>query len=285
MKKVMRAENIKDFFLLLLGGSLYAFALVVFLMPKGIIVGGVSGVATTLNILFELPVGMMILLINLPLVIANAFVSGARFMYRTLIGVVLTSVLTDIFAPLAPSESEALVCALLGGACLGAGVGVMFYLGVTTGGTDLAACLVKRRFKHISTGRLILVIDAMIIFVCAIALGNFDGILYSLVASITTAFSLDAAESGLVRSKMLIVITDRSEIVCSALSQRVRRGITLIDCKGWYSKEKKQMILCVVKRSELYYAKQEITQKDPEAFVVVSDIGDVFGRGFEGRGI
>ena len=107
MKKVMRAENIKDFFLLLLGGSLYAFALVVFLMPKGIIVGGVSGVATTLNILFELPVGMMILLINLPLVIANAFVSGARFMYRTLIGVVLTSVLTDVFAPLAPSESEA----------------------------------------------------------------------------------------------------------------------------------------------------------------------------------
>jgi len=258
---------------------------VVFLMPKGIIVGGASGVATTLNIMFGLPVGVMIFLINLPLVIANAFVFGLRFMYRTLAGVFLTSVLTDLFAPLAPSESEALVCALLGGACLGAGVGVMFYLGVTTGGTDLAACLVKRRFRHVSTGRLILMIDALIIVVCATVLGNYEGILYSLIASITTAFSLDAAEDGLVRSKMLIVITDKAPLVSSALSERVRRGITLLDCRGWYSKEKKQMILCVVKRSELYYARLEITETDPDAFVVVSDISAVFGRGFEGRGI
>lgn len=285
MKKLLCAENIKDFFMLLLGGALYAFALVVFLMPKGIIVGGASGIATTLNITLGLPVGMMIFLINLPLVIANAFVFGMKFMYRTLIGVVLTSVLTDLFAPLVSSESEALVCALLGGACMGAGIGVMFYLGVTTGGTDLAACLLKRKLRHVSTGRLILMIDALIIIVCAVVLGNFDGILYSLVASITTAFSLDAAESGLVRSKMLIVITDNAELVSAALSQRVRRGITLLSCKGWYSREQKQMILCVVKRGELYYAKQEIAQKDPDAFVVVSDIGDVCGRGFEGRGI
>ena len=285
MGKITDRQTLKEGAILVLGGVLFAFSLNVFLMPKGIILGGASGVATMLNILFSLPTGLVMFILNLPLIIANAIVFGVRFISRTLLGVALTSVLTDVFSFLPHSNSEDLVCALLGGVCMGAGVGIMFYYGVTTGGTDLAACLLRRKFKNISTSRLILVTDAVIILVCAVILNNYDGILYSLIASISAAFALDASESGLIRSKLLIVISDNAQQISSELSQQVNRGITVVNCKGWYTGRERQMLFCVVKRNELFQAKKAVIEKDPDAFVIMSDASAVHGKGFFGREI
>ena len=141
-------NRLRELGLILLGSFLYAFSLNVFLVPRGIVVGGASGLATALGILFSLPVGILIMLINIPLVIANAVVYGLRFTYRTLIGVLLTSVMTDVLTFLPVSGSESLICALLGGACMGTGVGILFHSGITTGGTDLCAFLLKKKFPE-----------------------------------------------------------------------------------------------------------------------------------------
>ncbi len=263
------------------GCALYAFALDTFLLPREIVVGGASGIATVLNVLFGMPVGIMIFLINVPLLAASALRFGRGFVLRTLIGVTLSSTLTDMLVFLPQSEGDPFVCALLGGACLGAGVGIVFHYGITTGGTDLAAHLIKSRAKKLSMGRLILIIDAVIILVCAFLLDNYEGVVYSFIAGSATAFSLDAAERGMKRSSMLLVISDRAEEVSKLLSEQVGRGVTLLDCTGWYTKHKKHMILCVVKRRELYFAKQEIHKSDPEAFVITADTDAVNGRGFE----
>ena len=278
--KNQRREKLGDMLMLLLGAFLFAFAINVFLSPKGIVVGGASGLATALGTVFSLPVGMLILAINLPLVIANAFVWGLRFTYRTLIGVILTSVLTDLLSVIEASESEPLICALLGGACMGAGVGIMFHSGVTTGGTDLAAFLLKRKFPQISVARLILTVDALIIVLCAILLSNFDGIIYSFIACITTSFSLDAAEGGLGSAKLMIVVSTRAYDIVAELSDRVQRGATVFDCIGGYSGEHKHTVICVVKRPELYYARQAVRNLDPDAFIMVCDTL-AEGRGFE----
>ena len=275
-----RNEKIKESLLLLLGAFLFAFSINVFLSPRGIVVGGASGLATALGSVLGLPVGMLILLINLPLVIANAFVWGLSFTYRTLIGVILTSVMTDLLSGIAPSESERLLCALLGGACMGGGVGIMFHSGVTTGGTDLAAFLLKRRFPQISTARLILSVDALIILFCSFLLSDFDGILYSFIACISTSFSLGIAEGGLDSSKLMIVVSTRSQDIVTELSDRIRRGATVFECRGGYTGERKSAVLCVVKRPELYYARRAVKNVDPDAFVIVCDsMAD--GRGFE----
>ena len=278
--KNQRREKLGDMLLLFLGAFLFAFSINVFLSPKGIVVGGASGLATALGTIFSLPVGMLIFAINLPLVIANAFVWGLRFTYRTLIGVILTSVLTDLLSFVEVSESEPLICALLGGACMGAGVGLMFHSGVTTGGTDLAAFLLKRKFPQISVARLILTVDALIIVVCAVLLSNFDGIIYSFIACITTSFSLDAAEGGLGSAKLVIVVSTRAYDIVAELSDRVQRGPTVFDCIGGYSAQRKNAVICVVKRPELYYARQAIKKLDPDAFIMVCDTL-AEGRGFE----
>lgn len=278
--KNQRNEKIRDLMMLLLGAFLFSFSINVFLSPRGIVVGGASGLATALGSVFDLPIGMLILLINLPLVIANAFVWGLSFTYRTLIGVVLTGVMTDLMSGIAPSESESLLCALLGGACMGAGVGIMFHSGVTTGGTDLAAFLLKRKFPQLSVARLILGVDAVIILLCCVLLSNFDGIIYSFIACIATSFSLDIAEGGLDSSKLMIVISPRALDIVAELSDRVRRGSTVFECRGGYTGEGKSAVLCVVKRPELYYARKAVKNIDPDAFIMVCDtMAD--GRGFE----
>ena len=274
-------QNFKNAAIILFGCALYAFALDVFLLPREIVVGGVSGIATVLYVLFGLPVGAMIFLINIPLLWASAVRFGKSFVLRTLIGVALTSVLTDLFVFLPKSESDPFVCALLGGACLGGGVGIVLHYGITTGGTDVAAHLIKLRAARYSIGRLIFIIDAVIILLCAIALGSYDGILYSFVACTATAYTLDAAAKGMKRSSMLIVITDAAEELCKTLSADVGRGVTLLDCTGWYSQKKKQVVICVVKHRELYFAKQKIRAADRGAFIITADAEDVNGLGFD----
>ncbi len=273
--------KIKQVATVLFGCALYAFALDVFLLPREIVVGGASGIATVLNVRFGLPVGVMIFLINIPLLIASAQRFGRGFLLRTLLGVALTSVLTDLFVFLPKSESDPFVCALLGGACLGGGVGMVFYFGITTGGTDLAAHLIKSKAQRFSIGRLIFIIDAVIIVACAIALGSYGGIIYSFVACTATAYSLDMAEKSMKRSSMLLVITERAGTVCEALCKNVERGVTVLDCMGWYTKCPKQVVVCVVKRRELYFAKLQIQKNDPDAFVITADTDAVNGRGFE----
>ena len=275
-------EKLRELGLILLGSFLYAFSLNVFLVPRGIVVGGASGLATAIGTLLSFPVGLLILIINVPLVIANAVVYGIRFTYRTLIGVVLTSVMIDTLTFLPVSGSESLICALLGGACMGAGVGILFHSGITTGGTDLCAFLLKKKYPHLPVSRLILTVDSIIIMLCSILLSNYDGILYSYIASIATAASLDAAQGGLGGAKAMIVVTKKAPDIIAELSDRVRRGATVYDCKGGYTGEGKQTVLCVVKRTEIYYAREAVLRRDPEAVVRITD-AQAHGRGFERR--
>lgn len=259
---------------MLFGGALlFAFAVNVFLTPKQILSGGATGVSITLNVLFSIPVGLMMLIINLPLVIANAFLYGMRFTYRTLLGVILTSVLTDLLSFLPPSESETLICAALGGVCMGTGIGIMFYEGVTTGGTDLAAFLLKRKFPHVSAGKLILIIDTVLIFLCAFALSDFGGVFYSLIALAATALSLDTAEGLLERCKLMLVISCDADALLSELSDRVRAGAVVFRGCAKMDGEERSILMFSVKRTELYYVKEAMYRRDPGSVVIITDAG------------
>ena len=285
MKKTFGMSFTRDMFVTLVGAVLYSFALAVFLSPSKIIIGGAGGIAITLNALFDLPIGVMLFLINTPLLVACTIVYGKVFVLRSLIGVLLTSVFTDVMSLLPPSESERLVCALLGGLCLGSGAGMMFYTGVTTGGSDLCACLLKRKLKNVSMGRLILYCDTVIVCVCAVFIGSAQGLLYSVVGGVSAAISIDVSQGFLVRSRLVLVITDRAGEVSRAISEKVQRGMTIVDCRGWYSNEKKSIVMCVMRGDELVFAKQQIEAADPDAFVVVGTAKTVYGRGFDTKGI
>ena len=269
--------------MILFGGVLFALSINVFLNPQRILVGGASGVAITLNAILSFPIGITMLLVNLPLVIANAIVYGARFTYRTLFGVVLTSALTDILSFLEPSKSEPLICAALGGVCMGTGIGIMFYEGITTGGTDLAAFLLKRRFPQISVGRLILIVDAAIILICAWALSDFGGVFYSFIALGATALSLDTAEGALERCKLMLVISADPHSLLPLLSDRVRESAVVIDNCIRKDGEVRGCVMFSVRRPELYYAKEAMLLRDPDAMLIITDAAVLTREREDGR--
>ena len=169
---------LSECFILLLGGILFGASVNLFFLPGEIVLGGVTGVATTVNILTGLPVGFMIILINLPLLLCGWIFLGHGFVLRALTGVAVTGITSDILTFLPTSVSDPLLCAILGGVTMGVGCGLMFSRDYTTGGTDIIVWLIRRKTRLLSTGVLITVIDSAVVLGSAVALRSSEGYNY-----------------------------------------------------------------------------------------------------------
>lgn len=267
-------------FIVLIGSFLFAVSLNMFLLPAGIVVGGVTGISTILNILFGTPVGLMIILINLPLIIVNGFIFGFRFLMKTCIGLVITSVFCDVITFLPVTVDDPLLCAILGGVTMGAGMGLLFSRGFTTGGTDLIATLLKKKFTNVPTGKLVLIVDFVVIVGSAVILQRYQGIIYSLVATYSSSFILDLVLGGTARARLAIIISDHPDVIADDIMKLLGRGVTSLSGKGCYTQKEKNVLLCVVKPAELYRVKQIIKKEDPAAFIIFADASEVVGDGF-----
>ena len=264
------------------GSVLFALSLAFFFTPAGIVTGGATGISVTAHELIDLPVGLGILLVNTPLVLLHIRQSGLSGMSRTLIGILATSVMTDLLAFFPAASAEPLLSAICGGAMMGAGAGIMLMRGYTTGGSDLAAYLIHRRVRRIPVGTMILLIDAMIVIGSALIRRQYDGILYSVAATVTYSFSLDAVMNGLGRAKLAFIISDRFAQIGDLITRRISRGATVLRGVGWYTGADRNIILCAVKRAELFTLEKLVKEADPNAFMIVTDAAEVLGSGFSG---
>ena len=283
-KVIKKQENIKKYAVevgaVALGAALFAMSLNMFLLPAQIILGGMTGIATVINMLSGAPVGMMIILLNIPLLIANACFFGKNFLGRTAIGLVSTSIAADIINFFPVTDSDPLLCAILGGAAMGAAVGLLLARGYTTGGTDLIACLVKLRKKNASTGTVIMFCDMVIIIGAAVFTGSYDGIFYSLICTWISGRVLDVMLSGAYRAGQVFIISDKTEELVNQIFEKLNRGVTVINATGGYTGERKSIIMCALPKRELYFLKEIVKECDPAAFTVVADAAEVSGNGF-----
>ena len=274
-----------------LGGAfLFAASMNMFLSPpnapKGtvdVVMGGVTGIATVINYLNDkIPIGVLIIVLNVPLLLMNIKVNGFKSMIKTVAGIVATSVAIDL-TPFLPATlvDEPLLRAILGGVTMGAGSGLLLTRGFTTGGSDLSAVLLKSRFRRLSTGRLILIIDAFVVISSAIVMGKFEGVIYSSVSIFAYSSAIDAVMGGSEKAKMAILISSKHAEIAEAVSEKLERGVTLLHGGGWYTKENKEVLMCVVKRNEEYQLKQLVESIDREAFMIFTDATEVLGMGFK----
>lgn len=276
LQKILREDGLP----LLLGSALYGLALGLFLTPSEIVLGGAGGLAITIRHFLPLPVGVWILLINLPLLIWAVYAVGMRGMGRTILGVAATSVSADLFSFLPAATDNPLLAALFGGAILGAGTGILLPRGFTTGGSDLAAYLWTKQNPRLRLGTVIFCIDALIVLGSATLLANFSGIVHSAAAIVSFSVSLDAVSRSIGRAKLAVIISRRGEEIGDAVEKKISRGVTMLRGMGWYSKEDYPVMLCVVKRSELYELKSLVRSLDADAFLIVTDASEVLGNGF-----
>ena len=267
--------------LLFLGAFLFAAAINMFIIPGNVILGGITGIATVVTRYTTIPTGIIIALLNLPLLVINARLHGIGFIARTAIGVSAASVMTDTFTFLPVTVSDPLLCAIFGGVAIGAGTGLLFVRGYTTGGTDLVAWAVKHRIRRISTGRIIMICDLIVILVLTLISQNAISILYSAISLCTSAAITDRIIDGSLSAKTVFIISDHHEKIADTISTDLSRGVTVLDGKGHYTKNKKNILLCVIKRSEIFVLKRIIDSIDRSAFVFFFDTTEVLGDGFD----
>lgn len=267
---------------LLIGSFLYGLAINMFLSPGGITMGGFTGISTTLNRLFQAPIGFMTFLLNLPLfAIELRTGDGKRGVINALLGVAGTSLATDLLSAFPYTHSDTLLSSVFGGLLLGAGTGILLSKGYTTGGSDLTAHILHRRFPFLSTGKLILFIDSAIVLLCSGVLKTGWGILFSFASLWCFSTALDGVLDGIGSSKLVMIVSKEHALIADRITGRLRRGVTLLSGEGWYTKSECKVIFCAVKRSELFALTELVRRTDRGAFVTVCDAREVLGAGFK----
>ncbi|MBR5453447.1 MAG: YitT family protein [Clostridia bacterium] len=273
---------LSDSLLLLLGGGLFGTSVNLFFLPGEIVLGGVTGAATVVNILAGVPVGVMIILINLPLLLAAWIFLGRGFVLRALAGVAVTGAASDILTFLPVSTADPILCAILGGVTMGAGCGLMFSRDYTTGGTDIVVWLIRLRLRRLSTGVLITIIDSAVVLCSGILLGSLDGIFYSAIALIFFTVSLDYVMRGSERGKLAFIFSEKSDEICSLISEELERGVSLLYGRGWYSARDRSAVVCAVRKNEARALSLLVERADPSAFVIFAEASEIRGLGFKG---
>lgn len=281
MKTAKPSEYIIKYALIVVGAALYAAGFQFFLYPNSIIVGGVSGIAMIINYLADLPVGIMTIVLNIPLFIIAWKHFGTGFIIGSAVGMALSSVLIDIFAlwQISPTDDMLLAC-IIGGAVKGLGLGFVYYAGATTGGADIVAKFLRMRFPYINLGTIVWLTDFAVIVVFATIFNKVEAAMYAVIAMFVVSKVIDLVLYGIDNSNVCYIISEKSEEITSRITDTLHRGVTILEGEGAYSHQSKQVLLCVVKRTQISEIRKMIRNVDEHAFFIVTDAKNVFGQGF-----
>lgn len=275
-------RRLYEYGVITLGCAIYALSFNWFFQPNNISMGGFTGIAQIINhFLPVLPIGVTSIVMNIPLFYLGVRRQGVKLLVSSLYAMSVGSLMLDGMAAVytfSPMEEPLLAC-IYGGVLLGVSMGLMLTVGATTGGTELAARLLKYKLRNLSIGRLCLSIDVVVIFLYALTFRNFNNALYGIVAMYISSLAMDALVYGSVNAKIAYIISSRSGEVARLLLT-MDLGVTLLNGKGGFSGDEKQVVLCAFKRSQIAAIKAAVTAIDRNAFIIVCEAHEVLGEGF-----
>ncbi|MFP4021363.1 MAG: YitT family protein [Halanaerobium sp.] len=275
----MKKRIFIDYLGITAGSFLIALALTVFLVPNRIAAGGVSGLATVIYYITSFPIGITMLIINIPLFLAGLKIMGISFGMRTIYGIISLSVFTDLLQPhMTALTDDLLLASIYGGVVGGIGLGIVFRSRGTTGGTDMIASLINY-FTGITVGEGLLIADGVVVALAGIFF-NLEVALYAAVTIFITSQTIDVVQEGLNFKKGVLIISDKAEQINQMVVDDLNRGITEFEAKGGYTGNRKQVLLCVISRSEISELKKAVAEIDKDAFVIISNVHEVLGEGF-----
>ncbi len=282
MSKKENYSKLKEYALIVVGTFIYALGIHWFLTPNEIAPGGMTGVSVVINSLTKLPVGSIYFVLNIPIIILGYLKLGKSFIFKTLLSVVLTTVFLDFVLVNFPVYTgEKVLASLYGGVLMGAGLGLNFSNGGSTGGTDVINRVIQKYLPHINIGTIVFVSDVIIIMAAVVVFKNLDTALYAIIAMFSASTLLDNIIYGLDKAKLLIIISDESEQICDKITTEHDRSCTILKSLGGYTKEEKNTILCAVRPNEYYKVKKSVYAIDPKAFMIITDSKEVIGEGFK----
>ena len=267
----------------LVGCCCNAAALMVFALPNQVAQSGVSGIAVIVNHFFpRIPLGAANLALNAPLAVLALIFLGWRFVSKTILVVVEFSLIVDLLPRFVSFTytQDRLLATVVAGALYGLGSALILMRGATNGGTEIIGRLVRRRRPDISFGRVLMVLNYAIMIAGAFAFGDLESVFYAAVMLFLCYRVVDAMLYGVNHGKMFYIFSERAEEIARAIVEQISRGATILKGKGAFTGEERDMLLCVVHRSEVAPLRRLIKEYDPHSFMVVAEAQEVFGQGF-----
>ena len=267
-------RRLYEYGVILFGSAVYALGFNWFFQPNNLSIGGFTGIAQIINhFVPALPVGVTAILLNVPLFYLGFRRQGVKLLVSSLFAMVVGSLMVDgLAAAYTFQPMDPLLACIYGGVLLGVSMGLLLQVGATTGGTELAARLLKYHLRHLSIGRLCMTLDVLVILLYALTFRSLNNALYGIVAMYISGMAMDAVVYGSINAKMAYII--------SRDSQAVDLGVTLLNGRGAYTGDEKQVLLCAFKRSQIAAIKAAVIAIDPNAFIIVCEAHEVLGEGF-----
>lgn len=275
----------KNSLIVILGSMLMALGINFFYEPMGLVTGGVSGFAIIVKGLSRniidggIPVWLTNLVINIFLFAGSYRILGKTFLRNTILGTLVFTGCLYIVPIVDLAKGDLLLASIFGSVLSGAGLGLIFSAGCSSGGTDLLGAVLQKYLRHYSVAQMLMLVDGIIVLAGAFVFG-IDAALYAVIAVFITTKVMDAILEGLKFAKLALIITDKDKDISSAILYEMGRGVTLLPAKGGYSNHDKNVLMCAVDKKEIVRLMDIVDKNDPKAFMIVTDAREVLGEGF-----
>ena len=265
----------------LLGSLIFALGFDLFLVPNDLNPGGISGLSVIIVELLGFgSVGTLSILINLPLFALGGIKIGKRFFAGSLIGMTTSSLLIDLLTLIPAPQSEPLLGALYGGVVCGAGLGMVFMAGTSTGGSDILVRLLKLRYRNVPIGQISMSFDLIVVILTGMVFHDVTKALYTGVTVFICGKVIDAVVYNFDYSKVALIISSEYEAIAEAIGRKLDRGATFLHAEGSFSRRQTMVVLAAVKKQQLAELKELVVEIDPNAFIIVQEAHQVLGDGF-----
>lgn len=266
--------------------AIYAAGISLFLNPNQLAPGGISGIAIILKEIFPmLPgVGMLIFILNIPIMLLGAWKFGVKFILSTVYTLVVSSVMIDalpVVLNMNAITTDSMLAAIAGGGLFGLAMGIMFRLETTTGGMDIIVKIIRQKKPHMKTGQIYLLLDLFVLIGSAIAFRNIEVALFAGVAIFVSSVVMNKALYGGDEATLVYIISEERKVIADRMLEEVDVGATFIQGMGAYSGETTEVIMCVMRKQTLPKVRNIVKETDPDAFMIISSANEVFGEGFK----
>lgn len=276
--RTMRKRYLLELIGVVVGTAFMALSFQAFLVPNQMAAGGVSGLGVILFHLYAVPVGLVVFLVNIPLFILAWVILGWKVVANSLAGTILLPLMLEVFADIPVVTQDMFLASVFGGIGVGIGLGLVFRSHGSTGGTALGALLISH-FSQLSSGKSLIGADLAIILASGFVFSA-EAAMFALISLFVTSKVIDLVQEGLFYSKAAIIISDENEIIADKIMAEIGRGVTFLKGSGAYTGERREIMLCVLSQSQVTHIKDIVREIDPDAFVIVSNVGEVLGEGF-----
>ena len=270
-----------DFIQIICGTGIMALGVALFLVPNKLSTGGFSGIATIFYYLFNLPVGTSMFVLNVPLFIISFFKLGKSTFIKGIIGTFFLAIFIDLLEKMLPLTNDRFLACIYGGILVGAGTSFILKANASTGGSDLLSQIIRKYKPDVKNGTIIVITDTIIVTLNVLIFREIEIALYSAIAIFIMGKTIDIFLEGIYFTKTVYIVSDKYNEIASEIGNKVHRGTTGLYAKGMYTNEEKMLLLCVVGRNEVTKIQKIVKEIDNNAFLIISNAREVFGKGFK----